>query len=210
MERQARKIAGWGDNVYVKIPITNTEGVSSLDLVRRLTGDGVQLNITALLTNEQVDATAVLEGGSPPSCRCSRAYRRHRPRAGADHDPGARGAAPAARRRADLGQPREVLNIAQADRIGCHVITVTPDLLAKLGLFGKDLGEFSLDTVACSTAARPRRVHAVSDTPVGSPAPEVVERDDWDTLEELRRGGIPQPRPVVPAPGGARPPRQGR
>lgn len=149
MERQARKIAGWGDNVYVKIPITNTEGVSSLDLVRRLTADGVQLNITALLTNEQVDATAAaLEGGSPafvsvfagriadtgrePEPIMTRALDALRPLPGVE---------------LIWASPREVLNIAQADRIGCHVITVTPDLLAKLGLFGKDLGEFSLDTV---------------------------------------------------------------
>jgi transaldolase len=149
MERQARKIAGWGGNVYVKIPITNTEGVSSLDLVRRLTADGVQLNITALLTNEQVDATAAaLEGGSPafvsvfagriadtgrePEPIMTRALDALRPLPGVE---------------LIWASPREVLNIAQADRIGCHVITVTPDLLAKLGLFGKDLGEFSLDTV---------------------------------------------------------------
>lgn len=149
MERQARKIAGWGDNVYVKIPITNTEGVSSLDLVRRLTAEGVQLNITALLTNEQVDATAAaLEGGSPafvsvfagriadtgrePEPIMTRALDALRPLPGVE---------------LIWASPREVLNIAQADRIGCHVITVTPDLLAKIGLFGKDLGEFSLDTV---------------------------------------------------------------
>jgi transaldolase len=135
--------------VYVKIPITNTEGVSSLDLVRRLTADGVQLNITALLTNEQVDATAAaLEGGSPafvsvfagriadtgrePEPIMTRALDALRPLPGVE---------------LIWASPREVLNIAQADRIGCHVITVTPDLLAKLGLFGKDLGEFSLDTV---------------------------------------------------------------
>ena len=149
MERQARKIAGWGDNVYVKIPITNTEGASSLDLVRRLTADGVRLNITALLTGEQVVASAeALEGGSPafvsvfagriadtgrePEPIMVRALETLRPLAGVE---------------LIWASPREVLNIVQADRIGCHVITVTPDLLAKLELLGKDLGEFSLDTV---------------------------------------------------------------
>src|SRR5262245_55083815 len=149
MERQARKIAGWGDNVYVKIPITNTEGASSLDLVRRLTADGVRLNITALLTDEQVVASAeALEGGSPafvsvfagriadtgrePEPIMVRALEALRPRAGVE---------------LIWASPREVLNIVQADRIGCHVITVTPDLLAKLELLGKNLGEFSLDTV---------------------------------------------------------------
>jgi transaldolase len=149
MERQARKIAAWGDNVYVKIPITNTVGTSSLDLVRRLSTDGVQLNITALLTDEQVVATAeALEGGSAAFVSVF---------AGRIADTG-REPEPIMVRALDTlrplpgveliwASPREVLNIAQADRIGCHVITVTPDLLAKLGLFGKDLGEFSLDTV---------------------------------------------------------------
>ena len=149
MERQARKIAGWGDNVYVKIPITNTEGASSLDLVRRLTAEGVRLNITALLTDEQVVASAeALEGGSPafvsvfagriadtgrePEPIMVRALETLRPLAGVE---------------LIWASPREVLNIVQADRIGCHIITVTPDLLAKLELLGKDLGEFSLDTV---------------------------------------------------------------
>ena len=149
MERQARKIAGWGDNVHVKIPITNTEGASSLDLVRRLTADGVRLNITALLTDEQVvGAAEALEGGSPafvsvfagriadtgrePEHVMVRALEVLRPLAGVE---------------LIWASPREVLNIVQADRIGCHVITVTPDLLAKLDLLGKDLGEFSLDTV---------------------------------------------------------------
>ena len=107
MERQARKIAGWGDNVYVKIPITNTEGASSLDLVRRLTADGVQLNITALLTDEQVvEAAEALEGGSPAfvsvfAGRIADTGREPEP----DHGAGPRGPAPAGRRGADLGQP---------------------------------------------------------------------------------------------------------
>ena len=104
MERQALKIAPWGDNVYVKIPITNTEGVS-LDLVRRLTNAGVQLNITALMTNAQVDATAEALEGVGLRVGVRRAHRRHRPRAGADHGGGPGNAAAAARRRADLGQP---------------------------------------------------------------------------------------------------------
>jgi transaldolase len=149
MRRQALEIASWGDNVYVKIPITNTVGVSSLDLVRRLTAEGVKLNVTALLTNDQVDATAAaLEGGTAafvsvfagriadtgldPEPIMVRALDTLRPLGGVE---------------LIWASPREVLNIIQADRIGCHVITVTHDLLAKVGLLGRDLTEFSLDTV---------------------------------------------------------------
>jgi len=149
MERQALKIASWGDNVYVKIPITNTEGVSSLDLVRRLTHAGVQLNITALMTNAQVDATAeALEGGTSAFVSV---FAGRIADTGREPEPIMVAALETLRPLDGVeliwASPREVLNIAQADRIGCHVITVTPDLLAKLGLFGKDLTEFSLDTV---------------------------------------------------------------
>jgi transaldolase len=149
MRRQALEIASWGDNVYVKIPITNTVGVSSLDLVRRLTGEGVKLNVTALLTNDQVDATAaalaggtaafvsvfagrIADTGLDPEPIMVRALDTLRPLGGVE---------------LIWASPREVLNIIQADRIGCHVITVTHDLLAKVGLLGRDLTEFSLDTV---------------------------------------------------------------
>ena len=149
MRRQALEIASWADNVYVKIPITNTVGVSSLDLVRQLTAEGVKLNVTALLTNDQVDATAAaLEGGTAafvsvfagriadtgldPEPIMVRALDTLRPLGGVE---------------LIWASPREILNIIQADRIGCHVITVTHDLLAKVGLLGRDLTEFSLDTV---------------------------------------------------------------
>jgi transaldolase len=149
MERQALKISSWGDNVFVKIPITNTEGASSLDLVRRLTNEGVQLNITALMTNAQVDATAeALEGGTSAfvsvfAGRIADTGREPEPIMVAALDT----LRPLAGVELIWASPREVLNIFQADRIGCDVITVTPDLLAKLGLAGKDLDEFSLDTV---------------------------------------------------------------
>jgi transaldolase len=149
MERQALKISSWGDNVFVKIPITNTEGASSLDLVRRLTGQGVQLNITALMTNDQVDATAaVLEGGTAAFVSV---FAGRIADTGREPEPIMVRALESLRPLDDVeliwASPREVLNIVQADRIGCHVITVTPDLLAKIGLFGRDLTDFSLDTV---------------------------------------------------------------
>lgn len=149
MQRQALKISSWGRNVYVKIPITNTDGASSLDLVRRLSGEGVQLNVTALMTNAQVDATAeALEGGTSAFVSV---FAGRIADTGREPEPIMVAALETLRPLPGVeliwASPREVLNIAQADRIGCHVITVTPDLLAKLGLFGKDLTEFSLDTV---------------------------------------------------------------
>jgi transaldolase len=149
MGRQARKIASWADNVYVKIPITNTEGASSLDLARRLTNDGVKINITALLTNEQVNAAAAaLEGGSPAFVSV---FAGRIADTGREPEPIMVRALETLRPLRDVqliwASPREVLNIIQADRIGCHIITVTHDLLAKVALLGCDLTDFSLDTV---------------------------------------------------------------
>jgi transaldolase len=149
MARQALKISGWADNVYVKVPITNTEGTSSLDLVRRLSHDGVKLNVTALLTGKQVEgAAAALQGGAPAYVSV---FAGRIADAGVDPEPIMVAALDTLRPLAGVeliwASPREVLNIVQADRIGCHIITVTHDLLAKLHLLGRDLDEFSLDTV---------------------------------------------------------------
>jgi transaldolase len=149
MARQARKIASWADNVYVKIPITNTEGASSLDLAHRLTHEGAKINITALMTNQQVDAAAqVLEGGSPAFVSI---FAGRIADTGREPEPIMAQALRSLRPLPDVqliwASPREVLNIVQADRIGCHIITVTNDLLAKIGVLGRDLVEFSLDTV---------------------------------------------------------------
>ena len=149
MERQAVKIAGWGDNIYVKIPVTNTRRESTLDLVSRLAGQGVKVNLTAVMTPEQVKAAAERLAGGASSCISVFAGRI----ADTGRDP-----VPIMREClaiiADEPQieliwasPREVLNIFQADAIGCHIITVTHDLLKKLGSVGRDLEEFSLDTV---------------------------------------------------------------
>jgi transaldolase len=149
MGRQALKIASWADNVYVKIPITNTEGVSSLGLVRRLTRSGVKLNVTALLTNDQVDATAAaLEGGTTAFVSV---FAGRIADTGRDPEPMMVQALDAIRPLPGVeliwSSPREVLNLVQADRIGCHIITMTHDLLARLDLLNRDLTEFSLDTV---------------------------------------------------------------
>jgi len=149
MERQARKIASWGKNVYVKIPVTNTRRESSLDLVRRLAAEGVQLNVTALMTNDQVSMTSDALGSHVPAYISVFAGRVAD--TGRDPVPQMKEAVKimSAYPNQELiwASPRELLNIFQADEIGCHVITVTHDILKKLTLVGKDLDEYSLDTV---------------------------------------------------------------
>ncbi len=149
MERQAMEISGWGDNVYVKIPVTNTRRHPSYELVRKLTKSGVKVNVTALMALEQVrDVVAVLDPETPSyvSVFAGRV-------ADTGRDPVPLMAAAVellkARPKAELiwASPRELLNIFQADAIGCHIITVTNDTLKKLALVGRDLSDFSLDTV---------------------------------------------------------------
>jgi transaldolase len=149
MERQARTIATWGSNVYVKIPVTNTAGVSTNDLVRRLSGDGIRLNVTALMTADQVrDVTTALAGGAPAYISV---FAGRVADTGRDPLPILRESlaimAPQPQLELIWASPRELLNVFQAGEIGCHVITVTNDILAKLNLIGKDLLEYSLDTV---------------------------------------------------------------
>jgi transaldolase len=149
MEKQALLISSWGDNVCVKIPVTDTAGASSEALIRRLTASGVRLNVTAVFTLEQVDwILDALDGGSPGYVSI---FAGRIADAGVDPIPTMRDAL---RRlegvpRIELiwASPREILNVVQADELGCHVITVTHDLLKKLSSLGKDLDEFSLDTV---------------------------------------------------------------
>jgi transaldolase len=150
MRRQAREIAAWGDNVYVKIPVTNTGGEASTDLVRELAAAGVKVNVTAICTLDQVRAIASALAGGPPSVISVFAGRIAD--TGRDPIPLMREALAicrAADRRIELlwASPREVLNIVQAAEIGCDIITVTSDLLAKLPLIGKELAAFSLETV---------------------------------------------------------------
>ncbi len=147
MERQAHKIAGWARNVYVKIPVTNTRGEPMDRLIRRLSLDGIQLNATALLALEQVrHISKALQGGAPSYVSVF---------AGRVADTG-RDPLPLMKSALELlapttqlvwASPRELLNIIQADEIGCHIITVTSDVLKKVNLIGKDLHEFSLETV---------------------------------------------------------------
>jgi len=149
MERQAREIATWGGNVYVKIPVSNTRREPAYDLVRSLSHEGVKVNVTAILTLDQTRAVAeALKGGAPANVSVF---------AGRIADTGVDPVPLMAEAMSILGDvpnaeliwasPRELLNVFQADAIGCHIITATNDILKKLDLIGKDLADYSLDTV---------------------------------------------------------------
>lgn len=149
MERQAREIASWGANVYVKVPVTNSRGEPSYETVSRLSRDGIQLNVTAVLSLNQVLAVAqAVRCGAP--CFVS-LFAGRVADTGRDPIPLMTAALEVLREapRAELiwASPRELLNIFQADAIGCHIITVTNDILHKLPLVGRDLDDYSLDTV---------------------------------------------------------------
>ena len=149
MERQARRITTWGKQVSVKIPITNTKKESAIPLVRKLSQDGIALNVTAIFTLDQVqDVVDAVKGGAP--CFVSVFAGRI---ADTGIDPVPIMAESVKRLRAApnteliWASPRELLNIFQADEIGCQVITVTNDIIKKLLLVGKDMNEYSLETV---------------------------------------------------------------
>lgn len=149
MERQAKIISRWGDNVYVKIPITNTKGESSVNLICRLVHAGVRVNATALLALDQVrDVVRVMADG--PSCYIS-IFAGRIADTGVDPVPMMAAAVEMLRPYENVeliwASPRELLNVFQADEIGCHIITVTSDVLKKLKLVGKDLHEYSRETV---------------------------------------------------------------
>jgi transaldolase len=149
MEGQAMEISSWGKNVYVKIPVTNTRGEFSGPLITRLACAGVQLNVTAMMTLQQVEkvleclsdrtrsvvslfAGRIADTGRDPVPLMAQAVRMLRPHPNVE---------------LIWASPRELLNVFQADSIGCHIITATHDVLNKLALVGKDLDDYSLDTV---------------------------------------------------------------
>ena len=149
MERQAKLIATWGEAVFVKIPITNTKGESSIPLIARLSAAGVKLNITAILTLQQVrDVIDALDASTPAIVSV---FAGRIADTGRDPVPLMREAAEIvkAKPKAQLlwASPRELLNVIQAEEAGCHIITVTADILKKLAMVGKSLDELSLDTV---------------------------------------------------------------
>jgi transaldolase len=149
MERQALEIASWADNVYVKIPITNTKQDTCYPLVKKLTDQGVKVNVTALMTLDQVRDVVTSLNPNIPSYVSVFAGRMAD--TGVDPVPIMAKAVqmlkPAPAAELIWASPRELLNIFQADEIGCHVITVTNDILKKLSLVGYDLEQYSLDTV---------------------------------------------------------------
>jgi transaldolase len=150
MRRQALEITTWGQNVYVKIPITTTQSEPSTELIRELSHGGVKVNVTAICTLEQVRSSAAALAGGAPSVVSVFAGRIAD--TGVDPIPLMREARDACR---DAGagiellwaSPREVLNVVQALEVGVDIITLTDDLLKKLDLLGKDLGDVSLETV---------------------------------------------------------------
>lgn len=149
MEKQALEISSWGKNVYVKIPITNTKGVSSKQLIKKLSEKKVKLNVTAIMTSKQVEEII-------PSLKESRGafisiFAGRIADAGIDPLNTMVDSLKLLEQNKNLemiwASPRELFNVVQADKIGCHVITATSDILNKLATLGKDLNEFSLETV---------------------------------------------------------------
>jgi transaldolase len=149
MERQANEIASWGENVYVKIPITNTKGESCIDLVGRLSRAKVKLNVTALTTLNQV--SGLIKSLNPVVPSYVSIFAGRIADTGVDPVPLMQEAVNILKvcPSAELiwASPRELLNIFQAENIGCHAITVTNDIIKKLQLVGYDLNSYSLDTV---------------------------------------------------------------
>ena len=149
MERQARRITTWGKHVSVKIPITNTKRESAIPLVRKLSQEGIAMNVTAIFTLEQVqDVVDAVKGGAP--CYVS-VFAGRVADTGIDPVPvmaeSVKRLKAAPNTELIWASPRELLNIFQADEIGCQVITVTNDIIKKLALVGKDLDDYSLETV---------------------------------------------------------------
>lgn len=149
METQATKINSWGENVFVKIPITNSRGISTKRLIKKLTEEGVKVNVTAVMTAEQVAEISTFLNPEIPSYVSIFAGRIAD--TGLDPIPILKNSLEILKfnKKAEIiwASPRELLNIFQADEIGCHAITVTTDILNKISLIGKDLNEYSLETV---------------------------------------------------------------
>ena len=149
MEREARKIASWGENVYIKIPVTNTHGKSTAPLVKELSHDGLKLNVTAVLTLEQVRTIA--RELSPDTPSIVSVFAGRIADTGRDPVPVMKDAVnvlkPLPKAELLWASTREMLNLAQAESCGCHIITITNDILKKIPQLGKDLNQLSLETV---------------------------------------------------------------
>jgi transaldolase len=149
MEKQAHVIASWGKNVYVKLPVTNTKSQPVYDLINKLSKAGIQVNLTAVFTEDQVVKAIAALGGHAP-CNIS-IFAGRIADAGLDPVPLMAKYVAMMNKFKNIeciwASPRELLNVVQAHDTGCHIITATPDILKKLSLLGKDLTEYSLETV---------------------------------------------------------------
>ncbi len=149
MEREAREIASWGGDTYVKLPITNTKRQTAAPLIRKLSAEGFSLNVTAILTLAQVETVASVAAAG--SRTIVSVFAGRIADTGVDPLPLMTKAVALLKHlpKAELlwASPRELLNVIQADECGCHIITATPDILAKIALIGKDLQQYSLETV---------------------------------------------------------------
>ena len=150
MDRQAREIASWANNVYVKIPVTNSKGESTIPLIKTLTHEGIKLNITAIFTLEQLTSVALaLKGGAPS---VASVFAGRIADAGIDPVPVMAAAAGICRSQDSniellWASTREIFNVVQAEQAGCHIITVPHPMLGKIKNFGSDLVAASLKTV---------------------------------------------------------------
>jgi len=149
MEREAHEIASWGGDTYVKIPITNTKGESAGPLIRKLSAEKFSLNVTAMLTLDQVETVAA--AADPGARTIVSVFAGRIADSGVDPIPIMTKSVEILKSlpMAELlwASPREVLNVIQAEKCGCHIITATPDIIGKVHLFGKDLRQYSLETV---------------------------------------------------------------
>lgn len=149
MEKEACEIASWGENVYVKIPVTNTTGEMDLPMLRSLSREGIKLNITAVFTTQQVRYVAAFLESAPAIISV---FAGRIADTGRNPMPLMRAALAVLKYQPNIellwASPRELLNIFQADDVGCHIITVPPDIVKKLPLVGRDLNDYSRETVA--------------------------------------------------------------
>ena len=149
MRIQSEKISSWGENVYVKIPISNTQGISTAPLIKHLTDLGIKVNVTALMTARQVETIA--EVLNPKISTYVSIFAGRIADTGRDPIPAIKESLKHLSHNSNSeliwASPRELLNVIQADQVGCHIITATSDILAKLYLIDYDLDSYSLDTV---------------------------------------------------------------
>jgi len=182
IRRQARVIASWGRNVNVKIPVTNSRGEFTGEIIKELSAEGIALNVTAVMTPEQVQRIA--RALDPEAPAIVSVFAGRIADTGVDPIPVMIDCLRILKTRpaAQLlwASPRELLNVVQADEIGCHIITATSDILNKLGLFGKDLLDYSLETVKMFRDDAAAAGYSIAADEIAEPLPDAA----WQGLEE--------------------------